>query len=74
MATQVHQIPRTMASIVMDLATTRQRIAVLNAAPDDDDGWDALTDRRDALQSEFEAVFYQTTGVSWALAEGVMGQ
>ena len=74
MATQPFQIPRTLSAIVMDLATTRQRIAVLNAAPDEDDGWDALTDRRDALQSEFEAVFYQTTGVSWALAEGVMGQ
>lgn len=72
MATQIHQIPRTMASIVMDLATTRQRIAVLNTRPDDDDGWDALTDRRDVLQAEFEAVFFADTGVRWSVATQVM--
>ena len=73
MASQVHAIPRTMASIVMDLATTRQRIAVLHAQPErEGDGTDVLHAREHALECEFKATFEATTGVRWSVAQQVM--
>lgn len=63
---------RSLATVTMDLATTRQRIAVLNVRPGSDDGWDGLTDRRDALEREFQDEFRRLTGVDWALASEVM--
>jgi len=63
---------RGLVAVTLDLATTRQRIAVLNARADSDDGWDELTDRRATLEREFQEQFRQATGVDWALAQEVM--
>jgi len=77
MATAIRTITRSVAAIVNDLATTRQRIASLSA--DITDGadprhavWDDLDQRLPALESELKAAVYAQTGVSWDLLERAM--
>lgn len=78
MATAIHTLTRTLPAIVSDMATTRQRRAVLDAdmygsdpTRGQEQAMDELDARLDALTAEFDAAFYAATGVSWDLAEGV---
>lgn len=65
---------RGLPAITLDLATARQRIAALNVRNREDEGdaWNALTDRRDALEREFSAEFRRVTGVEFSTAAEVM--
>lgn len=71
MATQPIPITRTLPAIVCDLATTRQRLACVNARGSSEQcgrEWDALTDRLWALEAEFDAAFFAEHGVAFSLA------
>lgn len=77
MATAIRTIARDVSLIVNDLATTRQRQTALYASTigrdlseQEDELWSKLDDRRDALEAEFDAAVFATTGVSWKLLEG----
>ncbi len=79
MATAIRSITREVSAVVLDLATTRQRIASVSAEVTqfgEDDAkltaWDQLDDRAHALENELKAAIYAQTGVSWDLLEGVM--
>lgn len=77
MATAITTIARSVQAIVNDLATTRQRIAVLSAEITDGldprhAAWDELDQRLPALENELKAAIYADTGVSWDLLARVM--
>ena len=77
MATAIRSITRDVSAVVLDLATTRQRIASISADVNGMDdskltAWDQLDDRKFALEDELKAAIFAQTGVSWDLLEGVM--
>ena len=77
MATAIRSITRSVSAVVLDLATTRQRIAAISASMHGMDdalltAWDQLDERKFALEDELKAAVFAQTGVSWDLLEGVM--
>lgn len=77
MATAVFTLTRSLPALVMDLATTKQRRATLDADMYGTEPTNAqlsladeLDARVEALEREFDAAFYNIAGVSWHLAEG----
>jgi hypothetical protein len=72
MASQPHAIARSLPAIVIDLATTRQRLACHYAGHGESVEMDRLERRRFALEAEFEISFYEATGVNWTLAKESM--
>lgn len=72
-------ISRPLSFIVNDLATTKARMACLDASLGDhaataaeDEQWDALNSREHALEQEVRECVYALTGVSFDLLERVM--
>jgi len=69
-------IARTLSAIVADLATTNQRLSVHytglgEPTQAEHREWDALEDRKYALEREMDAAIYLATGVSWHLLQEV---
>ena len=57
---------RGLYEIGLELAVVRHDIVSAQLCPSDDDGWDALTDRRAVLQHEFARVFRAAHGLSFS--------
>jgi hypothetical protein len=76
MATAAAKLPRSLSAIVLDLITTRQRLASLyvhdELTDEEDRRCSMLGDRQSALEAEFASTFEATTGVAWDVAQKAM--